>query len=47
MGFPEAEARLFGMKICRKCNAKNPVRATTCRKCNYSGLRMKHKDVKA
>lgn len=39
--FPEAEAKLLHMKICMKCNARNPVRAHKCRKCGYKGLRTK------
>ena len=31
--FPEAEARMLHRKICMKCNARNAVRATRCRKC--------------
>ncbi|HID26510.1 MAG: 50S ribosomal protein L40e [Methanosarcinales archaeon] len=42
--FPEAEARLLNVKICMKCNAHNPVRATRCRKCGYKKLRMKSKE---
>ncbi|MDH7594222.1 MAG: 50S ribosomal protein L40e [Methanomicrobiales archaeon] len=45
--FPEAEARLLNVKICMKCNARNPVRATRCRKCNYGHLRPKNKERKA
>lgn len=45
--FPEAEARLLNVKICMKCNARNPVRATRCRKCNYGHLRSKNKERKA
>ena len=44
--FPEAERRLFHMKICMKCNARNPWKATMCRKCGYKALRSKNKDVK-
>ena len=40
--FPEAEARLLGVKICMKCNARNALRATRCRKCGYKGLRLKN-----
>jgi large subunit ribosomal protein L40e len=40
--FPEAEARLLHRKICMKCNARNAVRATSCRKCGYKGLRPKN-----
>lgn len=41
--FPEAEERLFNVKICMKCNARNPIRADTCRKCGYHKLRPKAK----
>ena len=33
--FEEAENRMFNVKICLKCNARNPAGATTCRKCGY------------
>ncbi len=39
--FPEAEARLFRVKICMDCKARNALRATRCRKCNSKNLRMK------
>ncbi|HVL87259.1 MAG TPA: 50S ribosomal protein L40e [Candidatus Thermoplasmatota archaeon] len=42
--FPEAEARLLNRKICMKCYARNPPRATRCRKCNGSTLRAKAKE---
>ncbi len=45
--FPEAEAKLLHMKICMKCNARNPVKALKCRKCGYKGLRTKSKISKA
>ncbi len=45
--FPEAEARKLNVKICRKCNARNALRATRCRKCGYTGLRPKKKELKA
>ncbi|MCW3132041.1 MAG: 50S ribosomal protein L40e [Candidatus Methanospirare jalkutatii] len=46
--FPEAEARLLNVKICMNCNARNPVKATRCRRCKSKDLRMKssHKKVK-
>ncbi|MEE8358289.1 MAG: 50S ribosomal protein L40e [Candidatus Hydrothermarchaeales archaeon] len=44
--FPEAERRLFHVKICMRCNARNPWRATMCRKCKSKALRSKNKDVK-
>ena len=40
--FPEAEARMLHRKICMKCNARNAMRATRCRKCGYKGLRPKN-----
>ncbi|MCK4757772.1 MAG: 50S ribosomal protein L40e [Thermoplasmata archaeon] len=42
--FPEAEARLLNKKICMKCHASNPVKATKCRKCGYAKLRPKAKE---
>ncbi|RLG22375.1 50S ribosomal protein L40e [Methanosarcinales archaeon] len=44
--FPEAEERLFNVKICMRCNARNPIKATKCRKCGYKGLRMKSREKK-
>jgi len=38
------EKRRLIKKICMKCNARNPIRATHCRKCGYNGLRMKAKE---
>jgi len=45
--FPIAEERLFKVKICMKCNARNPWRAQRCRKCGYRGLRAKSKEPRA
>lgn len=44
--FPEAERRLFHVKICRKCSSKNPWNAEKCRKCNSRALRPKRKEIK-
>ena len=44
--FEEAENRMFNVKICLKCNARNPAGATTCRKCGYKGLRYKAKETR-
>ncbi|MCC7566212.1 MAG: 50S ribosomal protein L40e [Methanomicrobiaceae archaeon] len=44
--FAEAEARLLNVKICMKCNARNAVRATRCRKCGYEKLRSKSRERK-
>ena len=45
--FREAEARKLNVQICRKCNARNALKATRCRKCGYTGLRPKKKELKA
>lgn len=42
--FPEAEARLLNKKICMKCYARNPSRATQCRRCRSKVLRVKAKE---
>ena len=44
--FPEAEARLLEVRICMKCNARNALKASKCRKCGYKGLRLKNKETK-
>ena len=44
--FPEAEARRLIKKICMKCSARNPVRATRCRKCKSKALRLKAKEAR-
>ncbi|HJJ28566.1 MAG TPA: 50S ribosomal protein L40e [Methanocorpusculum sp.] len=47
MRFPEAEERLLKVKVCMKCNARNAIRATHCRKCGSTGLRPKNIERKA
>ncbi|MCD6383203.1 MAG: 50S ribosomal protein L40e [Thermoplasmata archaeon] len=42
--FPEAEKRLLYKKICMRCYARNPMKATHCRKCGYKGLRPKSRE---
>ncbi|PTD93971.1 50S ribosomal protein L40e [archaeon SCG-AAA382B04] len=42
--FTEAEEKLFEIKICMKCNARNPKDAVKCRRCGYKGLRQKSKE---
>ncbi|MDD1741825.1 MAG: 50S ribosomal protein L40e [Methanotrichaceae archaeon] len=44
--FPEAESRILNVKVCMRCNARNPLKADRCRKCGYKGLRMKSKEAK-
>jgi large subunit ribosomal protein L40e len=42
--FEVAERRLFNVKICMRCNSRNPWKAEKCRKCGYRGLRPKAKE---
>ena len=42
--FPEAEARTLNKKICMNCYARNPPKATRCRKCRSDELRVKAKE---
>ncbi len=39
--FPIADKAIFGILICKKCKARNPIGAERCRKCNYPNLRPK------
>ena len=39
--FPLADKAFLNVSICKKCKARNPKGATTCRKCNYGNLRPK------
>jgi len=42
--FPEVERRLFRVKICKKCKARNAWKADMCRKCGSKALRGKKKE---
>ncbi|MFB6107312.1 MAG: 50S ribosomal protein L40e [Haloplanus sp.] len=42
--FEKAERRILEKQICMRCNARNPPRATRCRKCGYKNLRPKAKE---
>ncbi|MCL4344861.1 MAG: 50S ribosomal protein L40e [Candidatus Thermoplasmatota archaeon] len=44
MPFAESIERRLNKKICMRCDARNSVKATRCRKCGYTGLRMKAKE---
>jgi large subunit ribosomal protein L40e len=44
--FEEAEKRNLDVRVCLKCNARNPKKATCCRKCGSKQLRVKHKEKK-
>jgi large subunit ribosomal protein L40e len=45
--FEQAEARILDKMICMRCNARNPERADSCRKCGYKKLRPKAKERRA
>ncbi|RJT04141.1 MULTISPECIES: 50S ribosomal protein L40e [Halococcus] len=42
--FEAAEERLLAKQICMRCNARNPPRANSCRKCGYKKLRRKARE---
>lgn len=44
--FEEAENRILNVRICMKCNARNPKKAKRCRKCGSTDLRAKNKEAK-
>ena len=44
MAFPEAIARRLDKKICMHCGATNAKKATRCRKCHTTNLRVKAKE---
>ena len=45
--FPEAEATLMNIKICKKCKSRNAKSAIKCRKCGYKTLRPRKKGKSA
>jgi large subunit ribosomal protein L40e len=45
--FDKAEDRMLSKMICMRCNARNPERADSCRKCGYGKLRPKAKERRA
>ncbi|MEM0139747.1 MAG: 50S ribosomal protein L40e [Ferroplasma sp.] len=47
MPFPEAIERRLNRKICMRCYARNSINALKCRKCGYTGLRVKSKERKS
>lgn len=44
MAFAEAIARRLDKKICMHCGATNAKRATRCRKCHTTNLRIKARE---
>lgn len=45
--FDKAADRILNKMICMRCNARNPQRATECRKCGYGNLRPKAKEPRS
>tara|TARA_B100000700_G_scaffold169482_1_gene187161 strand:+ start:8222 stop:8380 length:159 start_codon:yes stop_codon:yes gene_type:complete len=45
--FEQAEKRMLQKKICMRCNARNPQKAKACRKCGYTGLRVRRRERQA
>lgn len=45
--FDTAADRILNKMICMRCNARNPERADSCRKCGYKKLRPKAKERRA
>jgi len=45
--FAIADAKISEIWICRKCKARNPRGAERCRKCYYTHLRPKRKEIRA
>jgi large subunit ribosomal protein L40e len=44
--FAIADAKISEIWICRKCKARNPAGAKRCRKCFYTHLRPKRKEIR-
>lgn len=45
--FEKAEERIFTTQICMRCNARNPQRKESCRKCGYGNLRPKARETRS
>ncbi|NYZ77720.1 50S ribosomal protein L40e [Candidatus Micrarchaeota archaeon] len=45
--FPEADATIAAVSICRRCKTRNKRNAEKCRKCGSPYLRPKNKEIKA
>ena len=45
--FPEADAQIMKIVVCRKCKSRNKKSLKKCRKCGSTFLRPKRKDIKA
>lgn len=45
--FPEADARLSSLTVCRRCKTRNKRGTEKCRKCGSAYLRPKRKEIRA
>jgi ribosomal protein L40E len=45
--FPEADAVLASIAVCRKCKTRNKRGVDKCRKCGSKFLRPKRKEIRA
>ncbi|MGV8176587.1 MAG: 50S ribosomal protein L40e [Candidatus Bilamarchaeaceae archaeon] len=45
--FPEADAQISKITICRRCKARNKAGIEKCRKCGSVYMRPKRKDIRA
>jgi large subunit ribosomal protein L40e len=45
--FPEADAELLKIVICKKCKSRNKRGVLSCRKCGYKFLRPKRREIRA
>jgi len=45
--FPEADAKIAAVAICKRCKTRNKRAAVKCRKCGSKYLRPKNKEIRA
>jgi large subunit ribosomal protein L40e len=45
--FAIADREIAHVYICKKCKARNPYGSKKCRKCGYTALRPKRKEIRA
>jgi len=45
--YPLGDAELAKIAICKKCKARNKAGSKSCRKCGYTALRPKRKDIRS
>ncbi|MBI5046245.1 50S ribosomal protein L40e [Candidatus Micrarchaeota archaeon] len=45
--FPEADLRLAGITVCRRCKSRNNKNVDKCRKCGSVYMRPKRREIRA